>query len=243
MRSIIIVKVGSTMPSLVSAKGDFEDWILSGLGVSDEDKHVVDACKGCALPSYDGIAGIVVTGSHAMVTEHQEWSERTAMWLAGAVEKGLPILGICYGHQLLAYALGGEVGANPNGRESGTIEVHLEERAREDALLGGFSSPIQVHVSHTQSVLRLPPEAKRLASSERDINQAFVAGACAWGVQFHPEFDAEIVGEYLRAHTEELLGEGQTPSDLAAESVDTPYGTEILKRFAAVVKDRSWPIA
>jgi GMP synthase (glutamine-hydrolysing) len=238
MRSIVIVKVGSTMPSLVSAKGDFEDWILSGLGTSNGEKRVVDVCNGRALPSYDGVSGVVVTGSHAMVTEHQEWSERTARWLAGAVEQEIPILGICYGHQLLAYSLGGEVGNNPNGREFGTIEVHLEERAREDALLGSFSSPIQVHVSHTQSVLRLPPEAKRLAYSDRDINQAFVVGACAWGVQFHPEFDAEIVREYIRAHSDELLGEGQNPIDLAAKSADTPHGTEILKRFAAVVRGR-----
>jgi GMP synthase (glutamine-hydrolysing) len=238
MRSIIIVKVGSTMPSLRSAKGDFEDWILSGLGASNGEKQVVDVCNGGALPAYGGIAGVVVTGSHSMVTEYQEWSERTAMWLARAVEKGIPILGICYGHQLLAYALGGEIGNNPNGREFGTIEVHLEERAREDPLLGGLSTPIQVHVSHTQSVLRLPPEAKRLASSERDINQAFAAGGCAWGVQFHPEFDAEIVREYIHAHSEVLSLEGQNPDELVAKSVDTPHGTAILKRFAAVVRGR-----
>jgi GMP synthase (glutamine-hydrolysing) len=238
MRSIIIVKVGSTMPALQAAKGDFDDWILSGLVDSSGERRIVDVCNGGALPPYDGISGIVVTGSHAMVTEHHEWSERTARWLAGAVEKGIPILAICYGHQLLAYALGGEVGNNPNGREFGTIEVHLEESAREDALLGSFSSPIQVHVSHTQSVLRLPPEAKRLASSERDINHAFVVGACAWGVQFHPEFDAEVVREYILSHREALLAEGQNPTELAAKSADTPHGTEILKRFAAVVRGR-----
>lgn len=236
MCPIIIVKVGSTLPALRSANGDFEDWILAGLADSSSQKHVVDVCNGCALPSYDGMSGVVVTGSHAMVTEHQEWSERTARWLVEAVGRKIPILGICYGHQLLAYALGGEVGNNPNGREFGTVDVHLEGRARDDALLGCFPTPIKVHVSHTQSVLRLPPQAKRLAYSERDENQAFVVGDSAWGVQFHPEFDAGIVREYISSHREVLSAEGQNPAELVAKSVDTQFGTEILKRFAAIAK-------
>ncbi len=169
-----------------------------------------------------------------MVTEHQDWSERTARWLAAAVEKGIPILGICYGHQLLAYALGGEVGDNPKGREFGTIEVHVTDSAREDALLGGLPTPITVHVSHTQSVLRLPAQARRLAYSERESNQAFAIGACAWGVQFHPEFDAAIVREYVHSHRDELSAEGQDPTALIAHTKDTPHGAAILERFASV---------
>ncbi len=171
-----------------------------------------------------------------MVTEHHDWSERTAKWLANGVEKGMPTLGICYGHQLLAYALGGEVGNNPNGREFGTIEVHLEQAAREDALLGGLPTPMKGHVSHTQSVFRLPAEARRLAYSERDPNQAFVINNCAWGVQFHPEFDAEIVREYTLGHSDVLLAEARIQPSWAAVSVDTPHGTEILQRFVEVAR-------
>ncbi|MEW5959767.1 MAG: glutamine amidotransferase [Chloroflexota bacterium] len=238
MRKVFIIKVGSTMPALRSKKGDFEDWILAGLKVGHEAQAVVDVRNGCVLPGYDEIAGIVITGSHAMVTEHQAWSERTAVWLAGGVGQGIPILGICYGHQLLAYALGGEVGNNPNGWEFGTVEVHLAEKARQDALLGGFSTPIKVQVSHTQSVLRLPGQAQQLAYSARDPNQTFVVGDCVWGVQFHPEFDAEVVRAYIHSYQEELSGQGQDPADLAATSVETSYGTEILRRFGAIVQAR-----
>lgn len=238
MRKIIIVKVGSTLPSLSSKKGDFEDWILSGMEVANGDKAVIDIRKDSALPEYGEIACLVITGSHAMVTEHHKWSERTAEWLPGAVERGIPILGICYGHQLLAYALGGKVGDNPNGREFGTIAVHLDAGVGGDGLLGGFSTPIKVHVSHIQSVLRLPGQARRLAYSERDKYQAFVVGDCAWGVQFHPEFDAEIVREYINHHREKLIGEGQDVDELVATSVDTVYGTEILRRFGAVANRR-----
>jgi GMP synthase (glutamine-hydrolysing) len=235
MRRIVIAKVGSTLPSLALHKGDFEDWIQAGLEIPAEGTVVAHVCNGSALPSHDAIAGIVVTGSHAMVTEHHDWSERTAEWLVGAVEKRIPTLGICYGHQLLAYALGGKVGVNPKGREFGTLEVHLEKRAQEDALFRGLPTPITVHLSHTQSVLLLPAQARRLAYSKREDCQAFAAGGCAWGVQFHPEFDAAIVREYIGSHQEELSADGQDPAALIAQTADTPYGTAILKRFASIV--------
>lgn len=230
MRRILIIKTGSTLPSLLASKGDFEHWILSGMGASRNQTFVVDVRDGSPLPAYNELSGVVVTGSHSMVTDHDDWSERTATWLAGAVEK-VPILGICYGHQLLAYALGGKVGDNPNGHEYGTVEVHLNENAHQDSLLGGLLNPIQVHVSHTQSVTELPTQAKLLASSDRDPHQAFVVGECAWGVQFHPEFDAEVVRAYIHHTRPVLLAEKQDPDRLIGQSTDTPYGSEILKRF------------
>jgi GMP synthase (glutamine-hydrolysing) len=236
MRKIVTVKVGSTMPSLVSRKGDFEDWILSGMGICTQETSVVDVPNGHPLPRHDEISGVIVTGSHAMVTEHHDWSERTAEWLARGVEKEIPTLGICYGHQLLAYSLGGVVGNNPNGPEFGTVEVHMEEHASEDFLLGGLPTPLKVHVSHTQSVLCLPSQARRLAYSDRDPNQAFVVNHCAWGVQFHLEFDAEITREYILSHSDVLLAEDQNSTALAAASVHTPCGDEILKRFVVVAQ-------
>jgi GMP synthase (glutamine-hydrolysing) len=238
MRTMVIAKVGSTMPELAAVKGDFEDWILIGLNMRKEEALILDVRNGTLLPFHEEVAGIVVTGSHSMVTEHHNWSERTAEWLARCVEEGIPILGICYGHQLLAYALGGEVGDNPHGREFGTIDVHLEQEAHEDALLAGLPATIKVHVSHTQSVLRLPPQARRLAYSDRDSNQAFVVRDCMWGVQFHPEFDAAIVREYINSHRQVLTQEGQDPEGLIAQSTDTPYGSAILKRFATRSRER-----
>jgi len=241
MGRIIILKVGSTLPSLVSKKGDFEDWILSGMGFDKDGQRVIDVQKGAVLPAYEEISGIVITGSHDNVTEHHEWSERLAGWLPGAVERRIPVLGICYGHQLLAYALGGKVGDNPAGWEFGTVDAHLTSAARGDALLGRLETPIKVHVTHTQTVLRLPEKARRLAYSEKDGNQAFVVGDCTWGVQFHPEYDAEVVKEYICQYRKMLLRQGQDPDGLIARSVDTFYGAEILRRFVAIVNGTPRP--
>jgi GMP synthase (glutamine-hydrolysing) len=237
MTRIQIIKVGSTLPALQARKGDFEDWILAGMQVPPPRVATVNVLAGEPLPGYHATAGIVVTGSHDFVTEHHDWSERTAVWLRGAVAREIPTLGICYGHQLLAYALGGKVDDNPTGREYGTLPVHLEREARTDPLLGGFSNPIHVQLCHSQAVVRLPPGARGLATSDRDRHQAFVVDPNAWGVQFHPEFDAEVVRTYIGHHTAALRAEGQEPEKLLESTVDTPYGGQILERFAALVAE------
>lgn len=234
MGKFLIIKVGKTLDPLLRRRGDFEDWVVSGMVMTRERVEVADVFGGASLPSYDGISGIVIPGSHETVTENQEWSERTAAWLPGAIERNIPILGICYGHQLLAYALGGEVGNNPKGREFGTVRVNLHEPAQIDPLFRVFSSPMRVHVCHAQSVLRLPEGAIGLASSDLDSCQAFSFGGCAWGVQFHPEFDAEIITEYIENYRRELDEEGRDPDQLIRDCVDTPYGSALLRRFAGI---------
>ena len=238
MRKILIVKTGSTLPSLNARKGDFEHWTLSGMGVNGGEAQVVDVTRGEPLPAFDALSGVVVTGSHSMVTEHLDWSERTAQWLAGVVEQRVLTLGICYGHQLLAYALGGEVGDNPRGREYGTAEIRLAEQANQDKLLGGLPDPLKVQVCHTQSVLRLPAGAVGLASGARDDHQAFRVGEWAWGVQFHPEFDADVVRAYIHHMRALLAAEGQDPEALISGTVDMPQGGEILKRFAQLASEK-----
>jgi GMP synthase (glutamine-hydrolysing) len=167
-----------------------------------------------------------------MVTERLDWSERAAGWLRRALDAGTPILGICYGHQLLAHALGGEVGNNAKGREFGTVEVALQGAAQGDALLGGLPRLIRVHVGHTQSVLRLPEGAVRLASNPWDANQAVRFAPSAWGVQFHPEFDAGIVREYIAHYSGLLSAEGQDAAHLAGNVSETAFGPTLLRRFA-----------
>lgn len=225
------------MPSLAARRGDFEDWILAGIGVGIKQTAVVDVRNGGSLPPYEHISGVVITGSHAMVTEHRDWSERTVLWLRGAVERKIPTLGICYGHQLLAYALGGEVGDNPNGLEAGTVDVHLNGAVQDDPLFAGFPSPIRGYTGHHQSVLRLPLGARLLASSAMDTHQAFVMGECAWGVQFHPEFDADITIEYIRRESQALQAQGREPERLIRGCVDTPHGPDLLRRFVAIVEE------
>jgi len=235
MTRVLVVKTGSTLPAIRARRGDFETWIAQGMGLAPDAIDVVDVSTGAALPRPDAPAGIVVTGSSAMVSAREPWSERTGAWLADAVGAGTPVLGICYGHQLLAHALGGRVAKNPRGREIGTIQLRLAPDAKQDALLGALPARTRAHTTHLESVLELPPGARWLAESDADPNQAFALGARAWGVQFHPEFDADVIRGYIEGRRDALLAEGLDPERLLADVAETPESASLLRRFAALL--------
>lgn len=211
--------------------GGFAHWIRVGAGLARDEVVVVDVEHGEALPTGDGFAGVMVTGSAAMVTDRLDWSERSADWLREAAHAGLPLLGICYGHQLLAHALGGEVGDSPNGREMGTVAVDLTAAAASDPLFAGLPDPLIVQATHLQSVLRSPPGAVVLAGNAHDACHALRWGESAWGVQFHPEFSALHMRGYIRARSDALANEGRSARALLAGVTATPDGRRVLRRF------------
>lgn len=219
--------------------GDFAHWIRVAAGLSRDDAVVVDVERGEPLPGREGFAGAIVTGSGAMVTDRLDWSEATAAWLRDAAHAGLPLFGICYGHQLLAHALGGEVGDNPRGREMGTLEVELLPAAAHDALFEAIPARIAAQLTHLQSVLRMPDGAVALARSAGDGCQAFRWGESAWGVQFHPEFSATHMRGYIQARKVALQREGLDPQAMLAAVGAAPEARRVLRRFVHVVRERA----
>lgn len=233
VRPIVILKTGSTLPHLLQARGDYEDWIAEAFA-----RPAIETCRiaeGAALPDPSVPRGVLITGSSAMVTDHLEWSERAARWLPEVLRRETPILGICYGHQLLAHALGGEVDLNPRGREIGSIEVALTDEGARDPLLGALGRTLHVNASHRQSVLRLPERALRLGASALDANQAYSIGPRAWGVQFHPEWDHDVIRAYLEDRAAILRDEGLDPDALLRAVRPSDHGRAILRRFAEIV--------
>lgn len=239
MNALVIVKLGSTFPELAAVRGDFEDWVKQGLGPVSMPVRTIDPVRGEQLPPYEGLLGVVVTGSHAMVTDRHPWSEQTARWLVGLLRRQIPLFAICYGHQLLGHALGCPVGDSPHGPEEGTVALSLTSQAAEDPLFAGLPNPLWVQVSHRQSVLELPAGAVLLAQSQRERHHAYRLGRCAWGVQFHPEFDPEIQIAYIRHAEEELRTAGYDPNELVAQIRPTPEAATLLRRFVQLCMDFS----
>lgn len=233
-RYLLIVKTGSTTEALAARRGDFEHWIAAGLGLADHQVRIVSPVGGEQLPrpSNGELAGVVVSGSPQMVTDRPDWSVATGQWLAELVRADTPVLGICYGHQLLVDALGGEVAHNPRGPEYGTVTIRLDDRARTDPLLSGLGETLEVQVSHDQSVIRLPEGVDVLAGNDHDRFH-IIRTRRAYGVQFHPEFDAEITRTYLRRNAGKLAGLGLDVERIAGSIRETSEAAGLLGRFAA----------
>lgn len=236
MKTLFIIKAGTTFPSTAKRFGDFDRWTLAGLGAHSVDVRVVDVEHGAALPPATKCAGVLVTGSHSMVTEGLPWSLRLEAWIPSLLENEIPFLGICYGHQVLARSMGGEVGYHPGGEEIGTVEIHLMPGFADDALFRRFPRSFNAHVSHEQTVLRLPPGAVRLAANEHEPNHAFRLGRRAWGVQFHPEYDAGIMRSYILEQSHELEAAGRDVSELARRVQETPVAAQTLRNFVRIVE-------
>ena len=228
----LIVETGQPVASM-RRHGSFAHWIRVAAGLDRDAAVVVDVEHGDELPSREGFAGAIVTGSAAMVTDRHDWSERSAAWLRDAAHAGFPLLGICYGHQLIAHALGGEVGPNHVGREMGTVRIHLHPDAQDDPLFTGLPDAFPAQATHLQSVLRPPAGATVLAHNDHDACHAFRWGTAAWGLQFHPEFSTVHMRGYIRARHEALAREQRCGKQLASEVHAAPQARRILRRFAA----------
>ena len=232
LKPIALIKTGGTIEQIRSQHGDFEDWFAEGMGVSD--LLQVDVFRQQPLPAAETLAAIVITGSASMVSAREDWSERTAEWLGQAVQKGIPVLGVCYGHQLLAQALGGRVGLNPGGRQIGTVTAQRIDSAINDPLIGGLPQTFAAQTSHSEVVLKLPPGAERLATSPLDDNFAIRFAENVWGVQFHPEFSVPVMSEYIQYRAEAIREEGLNPECLLEKTTDTEDANSVLRKFAAM---------
>jgi GMP synthase (glutamine-hydrolysing) len=234
---IVVLRAGDAIPSVALQRGEFFRWIQEGIGDA-WDGHWGEADlrdMSTALPDPMSAAGFIVTGSAASVTERAQWMLRAETWLRDATARERPILGICFGHQLLAQSLGGHVVKNPRGREIGTVKIRLDDGAERDALFRELPRQFHANATHVDTVATLPKGAERLARTALDDNAAFRVGR-AYGVQFHPEIDGELMKGYLHARREVIVAEGLPHHEMIEQVQDAPHAITLMKSFAKKVK-------
>lgn len=231
MKDLYIVKCGSTFDSIKDEFRDFEDWIIDKLEDKNRDIFVLDVQNDDELPILGENDAVIITGSHSMVTDEEPWSLSLEKWLPKLIIDEIPILAICYGHQLLAKSLGGVSTYHENGMEIGTVEINLEEGAKNDRIFSKLPPSFKAHTVHSQTVIKLPKNAVRLASNSHDKNHAFKVGNCAYAVQFHPEFDENIMNLYVK---EVAKKKDLDVQKLLLLSQNTQIATSILKEFESL---------
>src|SRR5438309_3021778 len=217
---LLIVQTGST-----HLHGDYPRWFERALGF---EMPLIRAHAGERLGSaLDRVRpqGIIVTGSPLSVIEKAPWMLQFGDDLLRVGAAGTPVLGVCFGHQLLARAAGGNVVLNPRGREIGTVRVQLTEAGRRDPLFAwAGADSIEVQATHLDAVDPLPPGATVLASNENCAVQAYRLSETVAGVQFHPELWAQAMRDLILSRKEKLLAEGRDASALASAVHEVPSG-------------------
>ena len=196
---ILIVKNGSTHPRVKKAFGDYEGWFQSVLEGDPRRFRKVSPFLGEALPPLEGLDGILLTGSPASVRDETPWMREVAGFLREAAEREIPLLGVCFGHQILGEAFGGRVEKSPGGWEFGTVPIHLTEEGASDPLFSGLPRTFLAHAVHQDELSRPPPGAIRLAGNERSLWQALALGPRIRAVQFHLETSLPIMEAIARA--------------------------------------------
>jgi GMP synthase (glutamine-hydrolysing) len=151
---------------------------------------------GGAPPDWRSCAGLLLMGGPMSANDDLPFIRREIAIVEEAVWAGKPVLGICLGAQLLARALGARVYRNPV-KEIGWAPIHWTEAAQHDRLLAGLDSPAMMFHWHGET-FDLPADAEWLAWSDACRNQAFRAGASAYGIQFHLEVTPEMISAWCR---------------------------------------------
>jgi GMP synthase (glutamine-hydrolysing) len=236
---LLVLRTGDAIPEVAAHRGEFLHWIQRGVGDAWDGAWTEhDARTNAHFPAFDAVErlGILVTGSSSSVTERAPWMLHTEAYLREAVARNIPVFGICFGHQLLAQALGGNVAKNPRGREIGTVKLELHASAKDDLLFQGLPEGFVVNATHVDTVERLPPGATVLSHTALEPHAAYrIAGKPAWGVQFHPEIDAEVMRGYIHARRAILAGENIPWDEVRAAVTDAPQATLLMRNFVTRV--------
>ncbi len=218
--------------------------ILRGLGIKENLLEVMNFfnTKNNFASEIDltQIKGVIIGGSGEFSFSDKE--NRSDLWkkvqnsfpfLKKIMESDLPILGICFGHQILGYLLGSEVINDKMQEETGSFEIALTQKGLEDRLFSGLPEKLFVQEGHKDSLAKIPDNAILLAQSKKCSIEAFRAGNI-YGVQFHPELEIDDVYFRLKNYPDYAVGK-----KLEIRVSPSPLAKKILQNFLVITDNLS----
>lgn len=253
---ILIVQTGHAIDPILTACGDFDDYFLRAIRpLHPENKVNVDVFPVIDIderpPQPENYQGIITTGSASMLEENLSWMQKSLDFTNRCLDKRIPLFGVCFGHQLLGAACGSEVGPNPKGRANGTVEVVLKKNTAIGLprVGGGLDSHLHendqarnlaVQVSHRDIILTKSSHFNVIGTAPHDPHHFIKAGDCAWGLQFHPEWNKTISEMYIDLRRDILMEEmGKDAFDkMRSTVVETPEANALIAQFITYCRER-----
>lgn len=215
---------------------------VEGAGAEVRVWDAIDA--GSERPELDNLSGVVLFGSSYNVehADEQPFIKELRELTRAAVDRGTPFLGVCFGAQVLAWALDAEVVRAP-AREVGFEPLHPTPVAADDALLSHYEDGDMVFQWHMDT-FELPSGAELLAIGDKVPNQAYRVNDRTWGVQHHFEIDRAEIEMWLAAFAKraDLASTWGKSNDQVREEADRHLadherkGRETFRRFVARVR-------
>lgn len=169
------------------------------LSQNDVSSVAIQAYEGETIPDLTGYDAVILSGGehHPSQFDTVEFLEAERERVMAAVDEGVPVLGICLGHQLLAHWLGGRVERSAQF-EVGWLKVTVNEKGLTDPLLQGINREFYAFLWHGDEITQLPPGGVNLASSDLCEIQVFrYRDLPVWGVQYNPQYDAALAENVL----------------------------------------------
>lgn len=194
---------------------------------------IVNIPSGKKTPNLDAVTHIILTGSEASILEPKPWFDTEAALIRDAVDRGIPILGSCFGHQMLVYALTGpRFLQQSNPPEVGWADI---EMTGSDPLFDGLPNPWYTFVYHFDEVVDPPAPWIRLGKTMHcDTHLLRYGEFPVWGIQAHPEISSRKARFFIRVAL--LMGRKPTKHILhALRHVPPPNDVagRVLERFLA----------
>jgi len=194
MKNVIVISCGPGLDEVRNEYGHSYKWVQDACKVAEVNFFQSNAYKG-DFPSLEDGDGWIITGSAKSAYDDLEWIVELEVLIKKAYEVQKSILGICFGHQLIAQALGGIVKKNSKGWELGSNNITINNQGLSSPIFDKILSKDSFYMSHEDVVTQLPKEAVELASNEKG-NQSYSIGNYIYGVQFHPEFPYAVAKKY-----------------------------------------------
>lgn len=207
----------------------FERWVNHLPEVS---QTVVDAEADVLNAVREGTDGVIISGSPRDAWNDDPVNEKLCGVIQECADQKIPLLGVCYGHQILGRALGGQVGRHPQGLELGNTTLQLTPAGLSFPLFAGFPEQFDVLNSHADAVLTLPPRCELLATNNFTPIQAFHHNRLLMGVQFHPETDPDTLRFIWEARRETWRKKVSFDLDQRLASLrPAPQAAKVLENF------------